>query len=408
MKISNFGLLTSLAWVGFGGLSASAVSIACAFTQLPSSGEEQIFNFETTDERVQVNDEGKLCAEYVIEILHPDQEYIWEVSAEGATAEDVTLLGDIASTITTIDEGHVKLTLTLTEKQTLLMKNAGGITVSIKANDKKIETPTLTMRGSLETDNWDAIATAADSGLNSLKQYCGMGADESFVGMTKTLTIDGITYGTRVIGENEDNIHNASKTAALTIQFTDSIGSTAFGTNRNDFIGSNVNKFLNDSSTGFANKLKNVIPTVKTVDKYVYTNPSGTITKQTYTPVLFPLAISEITNRFQEATPGFYQATPLSYSYLDGWKNDEYSVEQYTYFKNIEAIDDSSGTKIRNVLKVYDYGTGNALSHWIRSENWKTEAKVVAYITASGNVSAKSSPDGDPPDIYGIAPCFCI
>lgn len=82
--------------------------------------------------------------------------------------------------------------------------------------------PTPPEAKSFATDDWGTVAYWANEGFETFKQkyqkdYVDNG--NTFVGLTKEMTIDGLTYPIMVIDENKDVISGTEKKTALTLQF---------------------------------------------------------------------------------------------------------------------------------------------------------------------------------------------
>jgi len=65
------------------------------------------------------------------------------------------------------------------------------------------------------TDHWENICYYADQGLDKLKEVYGI---NSFIGLERTITINGSVHVVRVIDENHDKLTGLNKTAALTFE----------------------------------------------------------------------------------------------------------------------------------------------------------------------------------------------
>lgn len=385
-----------------GGITAIPLATTAIVLSVPQGGSvdptAEKIEFNETEQSAYMEKDGTICAKYAFKLTNPAGEALkCEANAQG---EGQSLLGTIKTDIQMKDteEGVLSLICKPDDTTNIAINQVFDIKIDFYDGQQKLKTPILKMTCPLDIQNWESFSKVADQGLGELKKKYKV---SSFLGMEKSIFINGKKYETRIIGE-EDDATDKGVAVALTFQFTDSIGKITWGEDSTNFINSNLNQTL----IKFASEMSKVVP-IKSVEKYVYTRLTGSPeSREVYTTSLFPLAICEISNKYIDSGDGIhYTFKPISFDYCEGWRideKDEYKgTHQYDLFAQIEEHDDESDTELKKAIKSKD-----SLAYWIRSKAWLNDpTKTFGQVGESGNIFSKSV---DSPDGLDTLPCFCI
>ncbi|XQP55546.1 MAG: hypothetical protein ACOQNY_01930 [Mycoplasmoidaceae bacterium] len=382
-----------------GGITAIPLATTAIVLSVPQGGSvdptAEKIKFNETEQSAYMEKDGTICAKYAFKLTNPAGEALkCEANAQG---EGQSLLGTIKTDIQMKDteEGVLSLICKPDDTTNIAINQVFDIKIDFYDGQQKLKTPVLKMVCPLDIQNWESFSKVADQGLAELKKKYKV---SSFLGMEKSVFINGKKYETRIIGE-EDDVTDKGVTVALTFQFTESIGKWTWGPNNTDFINSNLNQTL----IKFAGEMQTFVP-IKTVSKYVYTNKGSSNAsekRESYTTSLFPLAICEITHKFKSIGDDRYIADPMSYSYCEGWRIDEHEgSSQYDLFAEIENNDDDSDTHLKEAMRSKG---PDPVAYWLRSNAWLMPNNTFGRVTSSGYIVNQSSPDG-----LDTLPCFCI
>lgn len=279
-----------------------------------------------------------------------------------------------------------------------------------------------------ETDPWSTIVEHANQGLNHLKQHYGV---NSFVGLERSVKINGLDQKVRVIGENEDYIASASGAptndmAALTFQFVNvlswlsvnqilpvcvSMGASTWGWENSD-----VRTYLTSTvgENSFANQMNEQlgVGAVQTVSKWSVNHdlddPASAHSETFFIPSLADIYNEDQINFdiFEDAD--FYQ---LEANHLVG--SEEYQKPYSYYRNNINQDDDFAYEHTTRVLALTDCD-GYSQPYWLRTtyEDFDKDNNAHYCIWTNGRrcIDETITLEGEIFDGFNLclSPVFCI
>lgn len=288
-----------------------------------------------------------------------------------------------------------------------------------------------------ENDTWENVIKTSDKGFDELKKTYGV---ESFIGLTRTVDVNGIAHTVRVIGENVDS-YGSGDTAALTYQFEDVISDKNGDVlraeyNQNkwqfDYIESQngINKMLNGPadetikwyekgqstpSESYTQPLiqmidQNVANAIKSINKKQLTNNKGTEgwSAKDFTPKLFLPSLSSIFSQkgiektnypaFTDKNKELYKSETKRYAFFDNGKWDFTSIGDGEI-----GLYGTSCTPYEKLLRT-DV-SGNESDYWIATPNLDLTYPNAWYYSTTGLGFQSGSSVTTP---KAICPCFCI
>ncbi len=279
-----------------------------------------------------------------------------------------------------------------------------------------------------KTDDWQTVVEHANKGLNDLKAYYGL---DSFVGLERTIKINGIEHKVRVIGENEDYLAGEDdkpqldKPVALTFQFDNIISSmTEDGIIDPEYknIGngwgwktSNVRKFLNEEEgTGLK-------PFIKQMEEQLGEDAIKIVSKKIIT--LDVVGVGFISEKiFEPALAEIYNVQQLNDVYFDEESYEIYQKEAntdsagqnqgpYSYYKQNIKQDDESAVIHQQKCLIRTDVDGFAHPYWLRSAYITDDTEYNAQWNIwSNGMRCPISESGEVENHWylGMAPIFCI
>jgi len=175
-------------------------------------------------------------------------------------------------------------------------KTLEDTTEFVKDMDNKTFTATYEIieASNFSTDSWATVINNATS-LDNLKKVYKLESTETFVGKTRTVTIDDVDYTVKVIGEDHDILtDDTSKKAVLTFQFEnlvdDGISYAYSYSSSSNYGESKLKSYLN---TNLYKRLPSDLQSgIKAVNKGAY--DASTSTVKTYSDKLFALSMTEM------------------------------------------------------------------------------------------------------------------
>lgn len=332
-----------------------------------------------------------------------------------------------------------------------------GRTVKSPLIEIIVPTPAITFNN----DSWENVVTWSNKGLEELKNHYGL---DTFVGQTRTVTVNTQKHTVRVIGENHDVLTNKSDKATLTFEFVNPIcdrDGYGLATLWNDTNSANINvDYLNSTlrynltkkgtpatssykywfvkngfveddgttndgtkhSTTYSGKsvldmiaagepaLANGLQSVKK-EVGIYNSASNTWSKATYDDKLFLPTVTEIT---KETTTHHHMDEGSIYKYYEDHDDASSRIKKHinttTYIDRSdiaggETLYPSSFSNQLNYAGSTTAASQGASRYWLNSPC--TDNNIAAFgANCSGVIGAFQSTSTV--QAMSVAPCFCI
>lgn len=423
MKISKFLLssLISATGVGFGQL------VSCHDKTVPSVESVTV---SPTTLTLPLDSTAQLSA--TVLPAEAEQGINWSSSNE-----DIATVDENGNVQMTSDETFIGQSVDIIATSTVDESKSGKCTISLTAAEYI----------SFADDSWENICLHANNGIEDLKQTYSIDfalEDEqhhklknSFVGLTREVTINNKKHKVVVIGQAEDTIADTNEQASLTFQFdnliSDSNGEALgciFDDNyaSTDYKMSKINTLLNNESgvSGWKHydilkegwqdsSLNKSVLTMMGESQHnsSWTSNIKTVTKKTYVADNTSLSSNDLVWRIEEED--FKLFLPSRSSMVECKKYPVYADEgdRYSYWEQFD-IDDDADMAESEYFKKQSLDE-QCISYWLSSNcqdgGTTTEDECWGFYVCGedelhhpGRIIRQSKKN----NIHALAPCFCI
>jgi len=290
-----------------------------------------------------------------------------------------------------------KPTLTLNKGYTLdKWVDEDGVELT---NDRKIyyhfTAKAICHEANFFTDHWENICYYADQGLDKLKEVYGL---DTFIGLERTVTMNGTVHKVRVIGENHDKITGSTKTATLTFEsstlLSDNKGNYVLHVwdtySNKDYKTSSLYNALNSTSEVTTWKVKpNTGDKLENKSIYTFLKENGVTPKQVDKTVA--LGDSYLTD-----TPYSCYVFPLSFTEMGQTGSSRIRVEGSVYKYWADHNNDDARIKA-------DVG-GTKFNYWLVSPDIQ-DSSYAWQVGSIGNTKLSKITDNTD---TGVSFAFCV